>query len=87
MTNGNFAVPIDKGVAVDSSSVRAPTRSLVSEDLEGLYLFEQSTLGYFHFSSKALKVTEDSFNALQNCSSLKTIRSKKLANNHVGTLS
>jgi hypothetical protein len=40
LTNGNFAVPIDEGVAVDSSSVRALTRSLVSEDLEGLYLFK-----------------------------------------------
>lgn len=36
LTGGNFAAHADEGVAVDSSSVCALTRSLVSEDLEGL---------------------------------------------------
>lgn len=36
LTGGNLAVPVDKLAAIDSSSVRASTRSLVCEDPEGL---------------------------------------------------
>lgn len=39
----NLAAPVDEGEAVDSSFIRAPTRSLVCEDPEDLRSFEQST--------------------------------------------
>ncbi|KAJ5687708.1 hypothetical protein N7536_010327 [Penicillium majusculum] len=80
LTGGNFAVPVYKDEAVDSSSVRAPTRSPVCEDPEDLQSFEQSTPNCFHLDGKAPKVTENSFDALENCSGLKATRIEGVAN-------
>lgn len=81
-----FAVPVDEGAAVDSSSVRARTRSLGCGDPEGLQPFEQSTPNCFHLDDKALKVTEDLFDESQNCAGLEAARSENVANDHAGTL-
>jgi hypothetical protein len=73
LTGGNVAVLVDEGAAVDSSSIRAP--------------FEQSKTNCFHFDDKTLKLTEDSFDASQNCSDIKAARSENVVNDHAGTLS
>jgi hypothetical protein len=86
LIGGNFAVPVGENAAVDSSSVRASTTSPVCEDPECLQLFEQSTPNCFYFDEKALKTTENSFDASQNCSGLET-RSENVANGHAGTFS
>ncbi|KAJ5489166.1 hypothetical protein N7539_004056 [Penicillium diatomitis] len=78
----NLAAPVDEGEAVDSSSVRAPTRSLVCEDPEDLRSFEQSTPNCFHFDDKALKVAEISFDASQVCSGPGAARSENVAIGH-----
>jgi hypothetical protein len=53
----DLAVPADEDKAIDSSSFRAPTRSLVCEDPGD----EQSSLTCFHLDNKGLKVTESLF--------------------------
>lgn len=87
LISGNFAVPVYKGEAVDSSSVRAPTRSPVCEDPKDLRSFEQSTPNCFHLDGKSPKVTKNSFDALENCSGLKATRIEEVANSDVSTLS
>jgi hypothetical protein len=87
LTGGNFALPADEATAVDSSSVCALTRSLVGEDLEDPHPFEQSNPDCFHFDDKALKATEDSFDASQNYLGLETARSEDVVNGDPGTLS
>lgn len=84
-TGVNLAVPVGEAAAVNSSSVRAATRSLVGEDPEDLQPFKQSTLNCSHLDDKPLKVTEDSFNASQKCLDLEVVRSEKGANGLGGT--
>jgi hypothetical protein len=75
-----------EGEAVNTSSVHVPTRSLVCEDPEDLRSFEQSTPNCFHLDDRALKMTEISFDASQNCSGSGAARSENVANGHAGTL-
>lgn len=62
--------PATKGEAFVQSPVRAPSRSSVCEDSEGLGPCKQSPASHFHLNldDKALKVTETSFDLLEDCS-------------------
>jgi hypothetical protein len=86
LTGVDFAVPVKDDVAIDSS-VRVPIRSLVCEDPEGLHPFEQSTPNGFQSDHKALKVTENPFDASRECPRFGAVRRESVASDHGGRLS
>jgi hypothetical protein len=76
----NFTVLVGEDEVISSSSTRAPSRSPVCEDLEDLHSFGQSSTNRFHLDDKALKMTESSFDVLQNCTSREAATRKSIAN-------
>ncbi|OKP09487.1 hypothetical protein PENSUB_5165 [Penicillium subrubescens] len=81
LTAGHLAVPVKDDVALDSSSVRVPTRSLVCEDPEGFQPFGRSSPNGFQ-SEKALKITKHSFDALRECPGFGATRRENVASDH-----
>lgn len=86
LTGANVAVPVKDDAAIDSS-VRVPIRPLVCEDPEGPQPFEQSTPNCFQSEYKALKVTENSFDASRECPRFGAARRESVASDHGGTFS
>ncbi|GLI74854.1 hypothetical protein PoHVEF18_003102 [Penicillium ochrochloron] len=84
LATGHLAVPVKDDVALDSSSVSVPTRSLVCEDPEDSQPFERSTSNASQ-SEKELISTKQSFDAPRECPGFGAARRENVMSDHRGS--